>query len=88
MKGALRAGGMALHLKTFGMTIHAWTMQGAYLHAVMRGETRRNLDGSEAGVPDDEARQQAKKLLDKRAARRAERERQEQARRLAGSKSP
>jgi hypothetical protein len=44
MKGALRAGGMALPLKTFGMTIHAWTMQGAYLHAVMRGETRRNLE--------------------------------------------
>jgi sRNA-binding protein len=75
MEAVLRANGTALDLKTFGMTIHSWTMQGAYLHAVMRGETRRNLDGSEAGVPDDEARQQAKKLLDERAARRAERER-------------
>jgi sRNA-binding protein len=88
MKAVLRADGTALDLKTFGMTtIHSWTMQGAYLHALMRGETRRNLDGSEAGVPDDEARQQAKKLLDERAARRAERERQEQERKLAGSKS-
>jgi hypothetical protein len=30
---------------------------GAYLHAVMRGEMRRNLDGGKAGVPDEEARQ-------------------------------
>ena len=55
---------------------------------MMRGEMRRNLDGSEAGVPNDEARQQAKKLLDERAARRAERERTEQERKLALSKAP
>ena len=37
-------------------------------------------DGSEAGVPDDEARQWAKQLLaERRAVRRAERERQRQA---------
>jgi hypothetical protein len=46
----------------------------------MRGEMRRNLDGSEAGVPDDEARQQAKQWLAERAARRPERELQRQAR--------
>jgi hypothetical protein len=32
------------------LTIHQWTHQGTYLHAVMRGEMRRNLDGSEAGA--------------------------------------
>jgi sRNA-binding protein len=63
-------------------------MQGAYLHAVMPGETHRNLDGSEARVPDDEARRQAKQLLDERTVRRVERERQGQERKLAGSKSP
>ncbi len=87
-QAALRADGMTLDLKKFGLTIHTWSVQGAYLHAVMRGEMRRNLDGSEAGVPDDEARQQAKNLLDERAARRAERERRQQERKLALSKSP
>jgi sRNA-binding protein len=75
MKVALRAEGKAIDSKSFNLAIRSWTMQGAYLHAVMRGEMRRNLDGSEAGVPDDAARQHAKKLLDERAARRVERER-------------
>jgi sRNA-binding protein len=83
MKAALRAEGKVVDRKTFGLTIHSWTMQGSYLHAVMRGEMRRNLDGSEAGVPDEQARQQAKKLLDERATRRAERARPEQERKQA-----
>lgn len=92
MKAVLRAEGKAIDRKAFGRTIHAWTMQGPYLYAVMRGEMRRNLDGSEAGVPNDEARQEAKKLLDERGARRAERERREQERKrtatsLGGSPS-
>jgi hypothetical protein len=68
-----------------------WSVAGravpSDLHAVMRGEMRRNLDGSEAGVPDHEARQQAKKPLDERAVRHAKRERQEQEQeqKLAGS---
>jgi sRNA-binding protein len=88
IKAALRAEGKAPDRKTLGITIHQWTVQGAYLRAVARGEMRRNLDGSEAGVPDDAARQDAQKLLDERAARRAERERQEQERKLALSKPP
>lgn len=70
MKAVLRAEDKVLDRKTFSVTIHFWTKQGAYLHAVMRGEMRRNLDGSEAGVPNDEARQHAKKILDDRLARR------------------
>ena len=78
MKAALRAEGVAIDRKALGQTLHAWTMQSAYLHAVMRGEMRRNLDGSEAGLPDDEARQEAKKVLDERHARRVARAQQQQ----------
>jgi sRNA-binding protein len=56
-----------------GITIHRWTMQSAYLRAVMRGQTRRNLDGTEAGIPDDAAREHARKLLEERAIRNAAR---------------
>lgn len=62
-----------------GMTIHRWTMQTAYLRAVMRGETRRNLDGTEAGIPDDAAREHARTLLGERAARNAARTKRKQA---------
>jgi sRNA-binding protein len=79
----LRAEGKATDRKTFGLAIHSWTMHGAYLRAMARGETRRNLDGSEAGVPDDAAREFAQKVLDERAARQAERARRHQERRLA-----
>jgi sRNA-binding protein len=78
IKEALRAEGEAVDREAIGGTLHRWTMQGAYLRAVARGEMRRNLDGSAAGVPDDAARQQAQTLLDERAARRAERERAKQ----------
>jgi len=81
MKAALRAEGKAIDRKLFGIAIRRWTMHGAYLRAVARGEMRRNLDGTEAGVPDDAARQDAQKLLNERAARRVERERKEQERR-------
>jgi sRNA-binding protein len=73
IKAALRAEGLFGGEK--GYAIHRWTMQSAYLRAVERGEMRRNLDGSEAGVPDDEARAKARKLLEQRAARHAEKER-------------
>ena len=66
--------------KLIGGAIHQWTLQGAYLRAVARGEVRRNLDGSEAGVPDDTTRQYAQNLLDERAVRQAERARREQER--------
>jgi sRNA-binding protein len=83
IKAVLRAEGKTIERKTFGMTIHNWTMQSAYLRAVAWGEMRRNLDGSEAGVPDDAAREYAQKVLDERAARQAERKRREQERKLA-----
>jgi hypothetical protein len=44
----------------------------------MRGERRRNLEGSEAELPTKEARQEAKRLLAERAARRAAREQAKQ----------
>jgi sRNA-binding protein len=78
IKEALRAEGKAIDRKAIGVALHRWTTQGAYLRAIVRGEIRRNLDGSEAGVPDDAARQYAQTLLDERAARQAERERQQQ----------
>src|SRR5271165_3127794 len=57
--------------KEIGAAIHRWTMQSAYLRAVARGEMRRNLDGTDAGVPEDAAREWARKLLEERAARHA-----------------
>jgi sRNA-binding protein len=84
MRAALRADGQLENRKSFGVAVHAWTMQGAYLYAVMRGERRRNLDGSEAELPTEEARQEAKRLLTERAARRAARE---QAKQQAAAKS-
>lgn len=89
IKAALRAEGKPMDRKSVGVAIHRWTMQGAYLRALARGEMRRNLDGSEAGLPDDAARQEAQKLLDERAARRAERdgERRERARKLVESQT-
>jgi ProP effector len=78
IRAALRAEGKAVDRRTVGTTLHYWTMHGAYLRAVIRGDVRRNLDGSEAGVPDEAARQHAQKVLDERAARRAERDRQKQ----------
>lgn len=71
IKAVLRAEGKIVDRKTVGVTLHRWTMQGPYLRAVVRGEPRRNLDGSAAGVPDEAARQYAQKLLDERAARQA-----------------
>ena len=74
----LRTEGETIDRKMIGMALHRWTTQGAYLYAVARGEMRRNLDGSAAGVPEEGARQHAQTLLDERAVRRAERERQKQ----------
>ena len=79
IKEVLRAEGETIDRKSIGTALHPWTMHGAYLRAVVRGEMRRNLDGSPAGVPDEAARQSAQTLLGERAARQAERERQEPA---------
>jgi sRNA-binding protein len=81
IKEALQAEGKAIDRKALGITLHRWTMHGVYLRAMARGEMRRNLDGSAAGIPDEAARAYAQQLLDERAARQAaERERQRQQR--------
>jgi RNA chaperone ProQ/FINO-like protein len=49
--------------------LHAWTSGPRYLKAVVRGEMRRNLDGSPAGVPEPKHRTAAKEL--KRSGTRA-----------------
>ena len=85
IREALQADGQTTDRKAVGITIHQWTMRGAYLHAVMRGEMRRNLDGSEAGSPDEDVRLQAKKILDERSKKRAERERKERERKAAAA---
>ena len=85
IKAALRAEDRPMDRKTVSMAIHLWTRQSAYLRAVARGEMRRNLDGSEAGLPDDAACQEAQRLLDERATRHAERARRERERQLAAA---
>lgn len=85
IKTAMRAEGKPMDRKTVSMAIRLWTRRSAYLRAVARGEMRRNLDGSEAGVPDDAARQEAQTILDERAARHAERARYERERRQAAA---
>lgn len=54
-----------------GIAIHRWTMQSAYLRALARGDERRTLDGSPAGIPDEAQRQEARRLLEERAAKHA-----------------
>ncbi|HUB50104.1 MAG TPA: ProQ/FINO family protein [Acetobacteraceae bacterium] len=83
IKAAVRADGKPVDRKMLSLAIYLWTHQSAYLRAVARGEMRRNLDGSDANIPDDAARQEAQKLLDARAAKHAERARREQERKLA-----
>ncbi|HXA23142.1 MAG TPA: ProQ/FINO family protein [Acetobacteraceae bacterium] len=85
IKAAIRAKGKPVDRKTLSVAIYLWTRQSAYLRVMARGEMRRNLDGSEAGLPDDAARQEAQRLLDERAVRHAERARRERERRLAAA---
>jgi len=80
IKAAMRAEGKPMDRKAVSMAIRLWTRRSAYLRAVARGEMRRNLDGSEAGIPDDAARHEAQRILDERAALRAERARYERER--------
>ncbi|MGH7104510.1 MAG: ProQ/FINO family protein [Acetobacteraceae bacterium] len=80
---ALQAEGKGIDRKTIGIIVHRWTMQSAYLRAVACGAMRHNLDGSEAGIPDDAARQYAQTMLQERAARQADKERQRQEKRAA-----
>jgi sRNA-binding protein len=43
--------------------LHAWTSGPRYLKAVARGELRRYLDGSPAGLPEPEHRAAAKERV-------------------------
>lgn len=60
---------------TAGMSraLHYWTNAPGYLAAIAAGEARRNLDGTEAGVPDEAQRRFASEALDQRAAGQAAR---------------
>ncbi len=46
-------------------------MQTSYLRAIARGDMRRALDGSPAGLPTDEQRDEARQLLAAREAKQA-----------------
>jgi sRNA-binding protein len=83
IEAVLQAEDKALDRRSMGITLHHWTKQNAYLQAVVRGEVRRKLDGSEAGAPDEAAREYAQKVLTERAARRAEKEQRQRERKLA-----
>ena len=50
--------------------LYWWTSAPSYLVAVAAGRTRRNLDGTEAGVPDEVQREAAAEALRQHAARR------------------
>ena len=87
IKAALRAEEKPMDRKEVSRTIRLWTWRSAYLRAVARGEMRRNLDGSEAGLPDDASRQEAQRALDERAARHAARAERERERKLAAAQA-
>jgi len=72
------------HSRDVSSTLHHWTRRSAYLRAVARGDMRRNLDGSAAGIPTDDARAHAQQLLAQYAHRSVERMRR---RRAAGQAS-
>lgn len=59
--------------------LHYWTNAPSYLAAIAAGEVRRNLDGTEAGLPEEAQRRFASETLERHAARRATR---------PGSRSP
>ncbi len=49
--------------KEIRAVLHRWTTRRAYYQAVERGDPRRNLDGGEAGVPDEISRALARTAL-------------------------
>lgn len=54
-----------------GRALHYWTNAPGYLAAVAAGEARRNLEGTEAGAPDEAQRRFATEIMEQRAARQA-----------------
>ncbi len=53
--------------------LHYWTNASDYLAAIAMGEVRRNLDGTEAGAPDEAQRRFASESMERRAAQQATR---------------
>jgi len=56
-----------------GRALHYWTNAPGYLTAVAAGGVRRNLDGTEAGAPDEAQRRFAVETMKQRAAQQARR---------------
>ena len=56
-----------------GRALHVWTNAPGYLAAIAAGEMRRNLDGTEAGAPDEAQRRFATEIMEQRAAQQAQR---------------
>ncbi len=54
-----------------GRALHHWTNAPGYLAAVAAGETRRNLDGTEAGAPDEAQWRFVAETMGQRAAQQA-----------------
>lgn len=72
---AIRAelGDGAVPVAGLSRALHYWTNAPGYLAAIAAGEMRRNLDGTEAEVPDEAQRRFASETLERHAARRAAR---------------
>ena len=49
--------------KEIGVALHHWVTRRSYYQALARGDVRRNLDGSEAGFPDETCREMARSAL-------------------------
>ena len=51
--------------------LYFWTHAPDYLDAVVAGQRRRHLDGTDAGEPDEAQQQHAREIIAQRAARRS-----------------
>ena len=67
-----------LPAQALSRALHWWTQAPSYLVVVAAGRMRRNLDGTEAGVPDEVQREAAAEALRQHALRRAAAERKPQ----------
>jgi sRNA-binding protein len=64
IRAQLKTGpGLEIGTRDIHVVLHCWTTRRAYYEAVERGDPRRNLDGTEAGPPDDISRELARAAL-------------------------
>jgi sRNA-binding protein len=64
IRAQLKAGpSLEIGTRDIHVVLHCWTTRRAYYEAVERGDPRRNLDGTEAGPPDDISRELARAAL-------------------------